>query len=112
MLVLTREYKTNSVQHLVALYFTSLAMPLLSLPDELLLYVSERLESEKDINALAQANRRLYQTLDRFLYRYSIQCSKGSALSWASEHGQETTVWKFLNAGIEVQGEDRSDALR
>jgi hypothetical protein len=39
-------------------------MPLLHLPNELLRDISENLESEKDINAIAQANRRLYCLLD------------------------------------------------
>ncbi|PVH91711.1 hypothetical protein DM02DRAFT_468224, partial [Periconia macrospinosa] len=67
-------------------------MPFLSLPDELLLCVSENLGSEEDIYALELANQQLYHLLDTLLYRHNIQYSGGSALLWASEHGQETTV--------------------
>jgi hypothetical protein len=56
------------------------AMPLLDLPDELLQNISEKLESERDINATAQANRRPYCLLDGYLYRYNVQQSGGSAL--------------------------------
>jgi hypothetical protein len=55
-------------------------MLLLNLPNELLQNVSEYLESERDINAIAQANRRLYYLLDSYLYRYNIQQSRSSAL--------------------------------
>jgi hypothetical protein len=67
-------------------------MPLLDLPNELLLKISENLESKRDINAIAQANRRLYCLLDSSLYRYNIQQSGSSALLWAARHGQEATA--------------------
>ena len=67
-------------------------MPLLDLPNELLRNISENLESERDINAIAQANRRLYCLLDSYLYRYNIQQSGSSALLWAARHGQEVTA--------------------
>jgi hypothetical protein len=47
------------------------AMPLLDLPKELLQNISEYLESDRDINAIAQANCRLYCLLDSYLYRYN-----------------------------------------
>lgn len=87
-------------------------MPLLSLPDELLLCLSENLESEKDIYAFAQASQRLYCVLNSLMYRYNIQNSKGSALLWASRRGQETTVWKFLGADVDMQGRTYGSALR
>jgi hypothetical protein len=48
-------------------------MQLLGLANELLYYTSDNLESERDINAFAQANRRLYRLLNTYLYCHSIQ---------------------------------------
>lgn len=61
-------------------------MPLLDLANELLHRISENLELERDINAFAQANRRLYRLLNGYLYRYNVpvQQSGSSALLWAA----------------------------
>ncbi|PVH91238.1 hypothetical protein DM02DRAFT_473495, partial [Periconia macrospinosa] len=67
-------------------------MPLLHLPNELLCRISENLELERDINAFAQANCRLYRLLNTYLYRYNIRHSGSSALLWAAQHGQEATA--------------------
>ena len=79
------------------------AMPLLNLPNELLLKISENLESERDINAIAQANCRLYCLLDSYLYRYNVQQSGSSALLWAARHGQEATARKLLREKANIQ---------
>jgi ankyrin repeat protein len=75
---------------------------LLDLPNELLRDISEYLGSERQINAVAQANRRLYCLLDSYLYRYNVQQSGSSALLWAAQHGQEAIAQKLLmeNANI------------
>ena len=62
-------------------------MPLLDLLNELLRDISEHLESERYINAVAQANHRLYRLLDSYLYRYNVQESGSSALLWTARHG-------------------------
>ena len=49
------------------------SMPLLDLANELLQYISENLESERDINAFARINHRLYSLLNPYLYRRNIQ---------------------------------------
>ncbi|KAF2176950.1 hypothetical protein K469DRAFT_605193 [Zopfia rhizophila CBS 207.26] len=67
-------------------------MPLLNIANELLLCISDNLESERDINAFIQANRRLHRLLINYLYRYNIQRSGSSALLWAARYGQEATV--------------------
>ncbi|KAB2100072.1 hypothetical protein AG0111_0g11816 [Alternaria gaisen] len=77
-------------------------MPLLDLPNELLRNVSEYLESERDINAIAQANRHLYRLLDSYLYRYNVQQSGSSALLWAARHGQEATARKSLRGKANI----------
>jgi hypothetical protein len=48
-------------------------MLLLNLPNKLLRNILEYLESERYINAIAQANRRLYDLLDSYLYRYNVR---------------------------------------
>ncbi|KAG9185014.1 hypothetical protein G6011_00005 [Alternaria panax] len=78
-------------------------MPLLDLPNELLRNVSEYLESERDINAIAQANRRIYCLLDSYLYRYNVQQSGSSALLWSARHGQEATARKSLREKANIQ---------
>jgi ankyrin repeat protein len=78
-------------------------MPLLDLANELLYCISETLELERDINAFAQANRRLYRLLNSYLYRYNIQHSGSSALLWAAQQGQEATVRRLLGEGANVR---------
>jgi hypothetical protein len=81
-------------------------MPLLDLPNELVQDISEYLKSERDINAIAQANRRLYCLLDSYLYRYNVQQSGSSALLWAARHGQEATAQKAIrDVGTEKRRE-------
>ncbi|PWO22159.1 Arp, Ankyrin repeat protein, partial [Pyrenophora tritici-repentis] len=84
-------------------------MPLLDLPNELLQNISEYLESDRDINAIAQADGRLYCLLDRYLYRYNIQQSGSSALLWAARHGQEVTAQKLLKENANIQAKNDND---
>ncbi|PON28909.1 hypothetical protein TGAM01_v202017 [Trichoderma gamsii] len=70
---------------------------MLRLPNELLLAIASQLESERDINALAQTNRRFLSTLDPFLYRRNIQQFNNSALTWSALCGRERTVKKALD---------------
>jgi ankyrin repeat protein len=78
-------------------------MPLLNLPNELLRNISKYLGSGRDINAIAQANYRLYCLLDSYLYRYNIRQSGSSALLWAARHGQEATAQKLLREKANIQ---------
>jgi ankyrin repeat protein len=84
-------------------------MPLLNLPNKLLRDISGNLESERDINAIAQTNRRLYCLLDSYLYSYNIQQSGSSALLWAARHGQETTAHKLLREKANIQATNDDD---
>jgi ankyrin repeat protein len=79
-------------------------MPLLQLPDELLLLIAQYLTSEKDISALALTNRFLYNFLNIHLYRFHVlQHGGGPALLWAAEHGQEGATRLLLEAGAGAQ---------
>jgi hypothetical protein len=57
---------------------------LLLLHAELLLSVARFLEGERDINFLAQTNRRSYSLLNPYLYRHNSLESQSSALLWAA----------------------------
>lgn len=77
-------------------------MSLLQLPSELILYVADFLYAERDINALVQGNRRLYELLNPFLYRHNVQHRQSSALIWAAANGQLPTLEKLFNEGAQV----------
>jgi ankyrin repeat protein len=81
---------------------------LLDLPNELLRDISEYLGSERQINAVAQANRRLYCLLDSYLYRYNVQHSGSSALLWAAQHGQEAVAQKLLMENANIRATNRN----
>lgn len=72
---------------------------LTDLPLEIFLLVVENLECEKDINALSQVNRGLYNLLNPYLYRINIDSIYKSAISWGAYNGQEPTVRKALEQG-------------
>ncbi|KAH6890667.1 putative ankyrin repeat-containing protein [Thelonectria olida] len=78
---------------------------MLRLPNELLPAIATQLEFERDINALARTNRRLFSCLDHFLYCRNIQRSGSSALKWAAIHGRERTTKKALDFGASCIGE-------
>ncbi|KAI7969504.1 hypothetical protein EIK77_005134 [Talaromyces pinophilus] len=98
---LDRHTEYNKIR--VLLHFSILSqnyscfdMPLLALPNELLLAVARWLDLERDINALARTNRRLYLLLNSHLYRYNVQHSNSSALLWAAEYKQTKTAQKLV----------------
>ena len=73
-------------------------MALLDLPNEILLSLARSLD-EKDINNLVRTNRRLYHTLNQYLYTHNVNYFGGMALLWAAYHGLEGTFKKLLDAG-------------
>ena len=78
-------------------------MPLLDISNELLLCISENLESERDINAFTRTNRHLYYLLNSYLYRHNVRKFRGSALLWAAEHGREVTAQRLLEEGANIR---------
>ncbi|KAF2808521.1 ankyrin [Mytilinidion resinicola] len=84
-------------------------MSLLDLANELLQCISENLELEREINAFAQANRRLYSLLNSYLYRYNVQCSASSALVWTAQYGQEATARRLLAEGANIEATGKYD---
>src|SRR5436305_327922 len=76
-------------------------MPLPNLANELLLCISDKLESERDINTFTRTNRHLYYVLNDYLYRHNVQeFGGGSALLWAAEHG---AAQRLLGEGANIQ---------
>ncbi len=67
-------------------------MALLELANELLLSIAEALGSETDINAFVQLNRRCFQLLNPYLYRFNVQQNRSLALFWAAKRGELNTV--------------------
>jgi ankyrin repeat protein len=82
-------------------------MDLLSLPNEIFLQVVDDLPDERAINSLARVNKRLYQLLNDYLYRYNIQYQRSDALPWAIKRGSIATVRRLIRLGadLETKGE-------
>lgn len=72
-----------------------------SIPGELLTSIVAYLDKRRDINALAQLDRRLYGTYNAFLYRFDAETPQ-CALDWAISQGQTGTARKALEAGAKV----------
>lgn len=73
------------------------AMHLLSLPNEILIYMAELFNQEWEIYTLSLVCRRLV-FFDCALYRHNIRYSRGSALHWAARYGRMNTAIKVLEA--------------
>ncbi|CAG7941765.1 unnamed protein product [Penicillium nalgiovense] len=82
-------------------------MTLLSLPNELLLAISETQDYQRDINAFARTSRRCYTLLNPFLYTYNVRQHQGSALHWAASQGQLRTAQESLRQGAQIDSRDR-----
>ncbi|KAK4860678.1 hypothetical protein LT330_004409 [Penicillium expansum] len=77
-------------------------IPLLRLPNELLLLISTKLESEEDLSHLLQANRRLYDLLLPRLYQQNVKLWKSEGLANCAATGNERGVRHFLYWGAYV----------
>ena len=79
-------------------------MYLFSCPNELLLLIAKELiPSQRDINALVQTCRLLFQLLNPFLYRSNTLYHEASALAWAVTEGIEATTQRSLQSGAPLQ---------
>jgi ankyrin repeat protein len=76
---------------------------LLHLSNELIQCISEYLDSEQDISAFSRTSLRLHYLLNSYLYRHNVELFRGSALLWASEHGEEAAAQKSLREGANSQ---------
>jgi hypothetical protein len=69
---------------------------LLALANELLLLISDILDSECSINALARTNRCIYFLLNNYLCKHNIISSESSALLWVAKCGQSGSATKSI----------------
>jgi ankyrin repeat protein len=83
-------------------------MSLVSLANELLLSIADNLTCARDINVLALTNRRLYTSLNLFLYRYAVRQSNHSVLHWAAYHGRSNTLLMLLDISADVRAPVRN----
>lgn len=97
-------YRSYSISYIIN-------MTLLLLANEILLSISEALGSEKDINALAQVNRRCFQLLDPHLYRYNVRNNGSSALFWAAKRGELNTIIRLSEEGAHIHSTARQHNL-
>ncbi|KAJ5131966.1 hypothetical protein N7448_006124 [Penicillium atrosanguineum] len=74
-------------------------MPLLALPNELLLIIASQLKNLGDINALTQVCRRCYEVINFHVYVRDIKDNEGNGLILAAQHGQLGAVRKFIDQG-------------
>jgi ankyrin repeat protein len=79
------------------------------LPSEILLAIAANLDASCDINALAQANRRFFNTLNNHLYRHDALEDNLEALSWAAQSGVVATAQMSITASRAI--DDVSERL-
>lgn len=78
-------------------------MPLLNLPNELLLLVAKRLTTTKDVNTLIRTNRRLWLLLTSRLNALALEGKDGrTPLHWAVVKHHESLVLLLLRLGVTV----------
>ncbi|OQE25306.1 hypothetical protein PENSTE_c006G05151 [Penicillium steckii] len=71
------------------------------LPNEILLMVAYQLNEVTDINALAQVNRRFFNTLNQHLYRCDALFGPLDALYYAARNGNGATAQMSINASFD-----------
>jgi ankyrin repeat protein len=86
-------------------------MPLLDLPNELLLAIAKPLDSQRDINALVQTNRHFYNILNSCLYAHNVKYHRGFALEWSATNGVLESAKKSIQQGAQIQIGDSSQPL-
>lgn len=85
---------------------STITMPLLSIPNELLLLIAQYL-NPKDLNSFIQTNRHLSFLLANMLHRLAVQDKIGlAALLWAASKGHEPLVRLVLEQGARVDERD------
>jgi len=80
---------------------------LVECPADCLLLIADHLPSERDLNAIARTNWRLYSIFNPYLYRHSIQHhGKTATLWWSIRRGEENTARLSLQAGADPNMKD------
>lgn len=75
-----------------------------TLPPEVLISISEFIDTLADLNALARTNRFFYDLLNTRLYSRDVTGHNAWALTWAATHNKKSTAKRSINAGADVQG--------
>ncbi|KAL4928790.1 ankyrin repeat domain-containing protein [Aspergillus undulatus] len=81
-------------------------MPLLALPNDILLLIAEEVEAERDLSSFTLVKKRLYYLFSDVLHRHNIQYSNSSALFWAIRNDRLDTVDRMLNLGADVEAKE------
>jgi len=83
-------------------------MPLLNLPNELLLLVGDLIEDACDVNALLRVNHRLHALLTPRLHKLALAPKPGPVLPlcWAVWHGHKPLIRLLLDKGQNVEDRD------
>lgn len=89
--------------NLDAATFESIDMSLSSLPNEVILIISENLKKERDIFALLRTSKRFYRLLLSNLYKHNVIYSLSSALPWCVHHENEEGAGLLLSHGATIQ---------
>ncbi|KAL4861872.1 ankyrin repeat-containing domain protein [Aspergillus spectabilis] len=81
-------------------------MPLLGLPNDILLLIGEQIDSEVDISSFTKTNRRLYCALSDLLHVINIKNFDSSALVWGAQRGRLDVVQRMVDLGADVDARD------
>ncbi|KAJ5374535.1 hypothetical protein N7517_006541 [Penicillium concentricum] len=68
-------------------------------PLEIVYLIADSLELDSEISALSRTTRRLYNSLDSYLYQHNVRRYNSCALEWAALHGRASVTHKLLKAG-------------
>ncbi|KAL4883188.1 ankyrin repeat-containing domain protein [Aspergillus karnatakaensis] len=85
-------------------------MPLLALPNDILLLIAEQIPSQADISSFTKLNRRLYCTTSDLLHRNNIKSFNSSALVWAVKNNRIDVAERMLDLGadVDIREDDKS----
>ncbi|KAL2857349.1 ankyrin repeat-containing domain protein [Aspergillus pseudoustus] len=75
---------------------------LLNLPNEVLLLVAEKGETQHDISSFAQSNRRLYDLVHPYLCAENVRHHNSSAVIWAVNNGQTRLLTQLREGGADL----------
>ncbi|RDW81501.1 uncharacterized protein DSM5745_05058 [Aspergillus mulundensis] len=78
-------------------------MPLLNLPNEILLQILGCITKGADINSLIQTNRHLYTLGKPYLYRQNATHHNSMALDWGAQKNRLDTMRSALEHGADVE---------
>lgn len=77
-------------------------MFILTVSNEVILLIGQQLQSQQDIYALVQVNRRFYHLLKPLLYRYNLHHQNGAGILQAAKLGSIPAVSQFIKEGYVV----------